>query len=110
MQAPSLYSPVNAQGRSLTRHNPVPGRGGAGTLCDSALWGFMSHQSRTKPCLALPHTWAGSLVLLWPWDFSKWDHQVFKWESPGLGPDVSGSPELLHFLLVGFLTAAQHWG
>lgn len=67
---PSLYSPVNAQGRGLTWHNPVPGRGGAGNLCDSAWWDFMSHQSRTKSSLSLPHTSGESLVLLWHWDFS----------------------------------------
>lgn len=100
---PSLYSPVNAQGRSLTRYNPVPGRGGAGNLCDSALWDFMSHQSRgtrSKSSLSLPHASGESLALLWPKQCTgtlpdetimclTGNLHVFNWESPGLGPGQS---------------------
>lgn len=119
---PSLYSPVNAQGRSLTRYNPVPGRGGAGNLCDSALWDFTSHQSRgtrSKSSLSLPHASGESLALLWPKQCTGTlpDETIMcltgnlqGWALGRACPDVSDSPEPLHFLLVGFLTAAQHCG
>lgn len=79
-------------------------------MCDSALWGFMSHQSRTKPSLALPHPWLS--LVLWPKQRSGTfpSGNLQGWALGRACSDVSGSPELLHFLLVGFLTAAQHWG
>lgn len=98
--------PCKVPGLCLTRHNlclAEVGQGPAVTRLCGTSWATRAEpRGPNPPCAFLRprvsplcgQSSARGLFQMSP--------SCVSWESPGLGPDVSDSPELLHFLLLGF--------